>query len=194
MKTLASLLVALALLLAAPLWMAAQEGDEPQPKAEKSPAVDPLALAGKAVGGEWVDEKGIKDPSAPHGRFISTWGMGKKIVYSKTYWVKDRKPVQIYEGASYWHPSRKLVVYFEIPAAGGLYEGEVEEKDGVSIARFKDITDKGVVEYEQRGKYLDDDTMESGVYVKKGDEFVLSHSFKFHRKPIGWELAKEDTK
>lgn len=188
--------VALALLLALPIWMAAQEGEKPQPepKTEAKPAADPMALAGKAVGGEWVDEKGVKDPTAPHGRFLCTWGMGNKIVYSKTFWVKDRKATQIYEGASYWHPSRKKVVYFEIPAAGGLYEGETDEKDGVSIARFSDITDKGVVHYEQHGKYLDDDTMESTVYVKKGDELVKSHAFKFHRKPIGWELTKEETK
>jgi hypothetical protein len=33
--------------------------------------------------------------------------------------------------------------------------------------------------------------MESTVYTKKDGKLTPMHSFKFHRKPIGWELDKE---
>jgi hypothetical protein len=181
---------------ALPLLMTAQEGDKPAPA--ETPAAAPakayLEIAGKAVGGEWVDQKGIDDPEAPHGRFICTWGVNNKIVLSKTYWANKGKAVQIYDGSTYWHPEKKCAVSFSIGAEGQVHEGTVEEKDGVSIVRFQVLSAAGATDWEQHGKYLDKDTMESTVYVKKDGKLVPSHVFKFHRKEIGFGLKKEVAK
>lgn len=183
MRNLLVLLCALVLTLAVPVLLSGQD-DKPGPN--KAEVVDPLADAARAVGGEWVDEAGVKDPNASHGRFISEWAPGKKLLRSRTFWHTGGKGTQIYEGAQYWHPGRKELVMFEVSSAGEVYEGVITEKEGTSIVRFTAYSAAGKAEYEQHGGYIDDDTMWSKVYQKKGEELALLKEFKFHRKPVGW--------
>lgn len=195
MKLMLCALLTVLAVAALPIFMTAQEGEKPAPAGEAVAPADAdkafLELAGKAVGGEWVDEKGVKDPSAPHGRFTTEWGIGKKLLNSRTYWVTARKAAQIYEGSSYWHPEKKCGAFFSVGAAGQLHDGTIEDKDGLSTYRFRLSSAKGVSDWEQHTKYLDADTMESTVYTKKDGKLVVAHAFKFHRKPVGWELDKE---
>lgn len=195
MKSALRTMLAVFVVAALPLLMTAQEGEKPAATpAPADPAKAYLELAGKAVGGEWVDQKGIDNPEAPHGRFICTWGVNNKIVLSKTFWANKGVATQIYDGSTYWHPEKKCAVSFSIGAEGQVHDGTVEEKDGVSITRFTVTDAKGTTDWEQHGKYLDKDTMESTVYVKKDGKLIPSHVFKFHRKEIGFGLKKEGAK
>jgi hypothetical protein len=161
---------------------------------DKTPA-DPLATAKRAVGGVWVAEQGISDPIAPHGRFTARLGINGKIVHDQTWWFQDGKPTHggpIYEGSTYWHPGRKEVAFYQMSQAGELFEGNVEEReDGTTVTRWKAYSERGVVDYESHGRYLDDDTMTSTVYVRRGEELHQLHAFKFHRKPEGWPETDE---
>lgn len=188
-----SLLAAMLLAVSVPMLSADDEAKPEAPKDEPATLED----CGKAVGGIWIGEEGIKDPKAPHGRFISEWGVNEKVCRSRTYWVQGGKEMQIYEGAQYWHPKRKELVFFEVSYQGELYDGTIVKRGEESVSKWTAYSDKGEVEYEQRGSYIDNDTMVSKVYYKKDGEWVHMRTYKFHRKPLDWkgdEPEKKDEK
>jgi hypothetical protein len=177
------LAVALLIALFLPVFMGAEDEKPAEKPADKPSSLEESA---KGIGGIWIAEQGIKDPKAPHGRFRVEWGVNKKLIRSRTWWVKDGIETQIYEGAQYWHPGRKELVFFEVAASGELYEGVIVEREGAHLSKWTAHSDKGSVEYEQHGEYVDDDTMNSRVYYRKDGELVLLSTYKFHRKPDGW--------
>ena len=184
-----SVFASLLLTVALPVFMSAEDEEQP---AEIKDEPSSLEDCGKAVGGIWIAEEGIKDPSAPHGRFISEWGVNEKVCRSRTYWVQDGKETQIYEGAQYWHPKRKELVFFEVSFQGELYDGTIVKRGDLSVSKWTAYSEKGEVEYEQRGEYLDDDTMISEVYYKKDGEWVHMRTYKFHRKPLDWKPEEKN--
>jgi hypothetical protein len=160
---------------------------------DEKPAVklDPLAAAGKGVGGEWVAEPGHEDPRLPHGRFKVEYGMGKKLLNDKTFWFTKGEGNQIYEGATYYHPGKKQVVFYQVAKNGELYEGTISEEEGVSVSKWTAYSADKTTEYKQTSKYLDNDTLESTVFVKEGDDWKVMHTFKFHRKASGWDKKEK---
>lgn len=176
----AALLIALFL----PVFMGAEDEKPEAPAPKEEPAS--LDDSARAIGGIWVAEDGVKDPKAPHGRFTAEWGVGKKLIRSRTYWVQGGKQSLLYEGAQYWHPGRKALVFYEMEHTGNLFEGEIVKLGDEYVTRWSAHTAAGEIKYERRGEYLDDDTMLSRLFEVRDGEPVLVAEYKLLRKPDGW--------
>lgn len=192
-----SVIVALVVILALPALVdRAQDEPADEPEKEKKPkkpdAKALLEKAGKAVGGVWVEQAGIDDPNAPHGKFSSEWGINKKMLKGKTWWLQDGKDTLIYEGIQFWHPDEEKLMHYEVGFTGGIFDGASELKDGKWINKFTSYEGGKTVEYEQHGEYLNDNTMTSIVYVKQDGKLKKFREYKFYRKPKGWPNEDAD--
>ncbi len=156
-----------------------------------------LEQSAKQVGGIWVTDKGVADPSSGYNYFRAEWGVGKKVLRSTTWAVRDGKTIQLYGGAQYWHPGRNELTYHEIGRNGEVYIGTVVEHDGTQLHRFTSYTADAETRYEQHVRFDDKDTISSRVLMFKDGEGKEVMTFKFIRKPDGWPQetdAKADKK
>lgn len=153
----------------------APDAPEPQPSS--------LEHSGRLVGGQWVTQT---DAAKPYNGFKLEWGIGKQLIWGSTFSVKAGERSVLYEGAQFWHPAEKKLLYFECAANGDVYEGEIKRKGEAEIAAFTAYSEKGKTSYEQHSRLTDKDTLESTVYIRDGAELKRAHSFSFTRKPESW--------
>jgi hypothetical protein len=151
-----------------------------------------LEESAKQVGGMWVTEKGVADPAAGYNYFRADWGVGKKMLRSTTWAVKDGKTIQLYGGAQYWHPGRNELAFHEVSRNGDVYIGKVVEEDGAQVHRFTSYTANDETGFEQHVRFEDKDTISSKVLMVKDGESKEVLSFKFVRKPDGWPREKAE--
>ncbi|MBX3459974.1 MAG: hypothetical protein KF696_08405 [Planctomycetes bacterium] len=164
-----------------------EEGDKDE--TPDSPEPSSLEHSGKLVGGQWVTQT---DPDKPYNGFTYEWGIGKQLIWGRTFAANAGATKVLYEGAQYWHPGEKKLRYFECATGGEVYEGEITRKGETEISAFKAYGDKGVTEYEQHSKLTDKDTLESTVFIRQGEEFKQAHKFKFTRKPADWPPKQDN--
>lgn len=166
-------------------WKPAKPAEKQNDESPDTPEPQPSSLehSGKLVGGQWVTQT---DPERPYNGFKLEWGIGKQLIWGCTFAVKAGERSVLYEGAQYWHPAEKKLLYVECAANGDVYEGEIQRKVETEIAAFTAYSDKGQTSYEQHSRLTDKDTLESTVYVRDGADLKKAHSFKFTRKPENW--------
>lgn len=63
-------------------------------------AVDPLAPFERFVGGQWHLEGSYQE---------FEWGVGRRVVRSRGYFLEDGKPKLVAEGIWFWHPGEKRI-------------------------------------------------------------------------------------
>lgn len=88
----AAALVATALLI--PGWA------HSQPEGEDAPAPGPLAGFERLIGGRWHLEGSYQE---------FEWGVGRRSVKARSYFVVEGKPRLVSEGTWYWHPGEGKV-------------------------------------------------------------------------------------
>jgi hypothetical protein len=154
------------ILLAQPITQA----DEPS-----TPPADPLLPFARFVGGAWETEGDFKVHVAYE------WGLNKKLLKIKSYFVGKNGPQLAYESVVYWHPQKKEVVFQSISAQGGMFDGVMTPKGDVYTSVFTSYEGDKVVPFRQTIEFLDDDHVLWTVLGKKGDEWVELHKAREHR-------------
>jgi hypothetical protein len=66
----------------------------------QQPAADPLAPFERLVGGQWHLEGSYQE---------FEWGLGRRSVKSRGYFMVDGKPRLVSEGVWFWHPGEKQI-------------------------------------------------------------------------------------
>jgi len=161
MRSLSLAAVALAVLVAAGRLAAA---DTPA-------AVNKLAAL-ERFAGEWVVDGKWYDGTSLHARGVYEWGLGKKIMKTRTFVTDHGKEYQRYESVMAWHPEKKSIFEISFAFDGELTEVLIESKD-------KDTLHIGWVPYDkgkpsrlrQVIKFLDKDSFRWVVSFKQNDDW-----------------------
>lgn len=83
-----------AIALVTPAWVQAQ------PDNTESTAPNPLAPFERLIGGQWHLEGSYQE---------FEWGVGRRSVKARGYFLVDGKPKLVSEGAWFWHPEEKRI-------------------------------------------------------------------------------------
>jgi uncharacterized protein YndB with AHSA1/START domain len=179
-----------ALLLVAALFcgsLAAGAGEpapQPQAAAQANPAAvaDPLAPLARLVGGQWRGEIKLLDGAVIRARHVFEWGLGGKILKSKTYGAFSDRPEQlVYEGLFAWHPEKKKITFQEVAAYGGTNEGTIEPEGNALHYHWTQSSSSGATIFKETLIFPDNDHYTSEAYkqTENGwEKFTLSSSFR----------------
>jgi hypothetical protein len=138
---------------------------------DKVKAVNRLAplerFAGEwSVDGKWSNGDGLK------ARAVYQWGLGKKIMTSKTFVMNGDKEYQRYEGVFAWHPEKKQLFHISFSFDGGFSEVIVDSKDKDTLNfGFVPFTEGKPQNLRQTIRFLDDDRFQWIVLLKQGEEW-----------------------
>lgn len=149
---------------------------EPPAKAAAAPP-NPLEPLGHLVGGEWHGKLELVDGAVIRARHVFEWGLGRRILKSKTYGAVGDGPEQlVYEGVYGWHPEKKAIVFREFSAFNSVNEGTVTPEGNALHYAWAEHSSKGVTEYRETLRFPDTDH-----YVSEGDR----------KTGDGWEKCVE---
>jgi hypothetical protein len=100
----------------------------------RGPAADKPAVPNKLAplerfAGEWVVDGKWSDGSRLHARNIYEWGLGKKIMKTRTFVQNGASEYQRYEGILAWHPEKKCIFQIYFAFDGSMRESVIEAKD-----------------------------------------------------------------
>lgn len=166
--------------------------DEPAPQPQttaqaksESPA-HPLAPLAHLMGGQWRGQIKLIDGTVIRARHVYEWGLGGKILKSKTYGaIGDGPEALVYEGLFAWHPEKKAIGFQEVAAYGGTNEGTIEPEGNALHYFWTQYSSDGVTVYKETLLFPDNDHYTSEAY-KKTDEgwekFTAESSFR--REPL----------
>jgi hypothetical protein len=120
--------------------------------------------------GEWQIDAKWSDGRPLHARNLYTWGLGKKIMTSKTFVTADGKEYQRYEGILAWHPDKKSLFHISFTYDGSLSQSIVEmpSKDTLHIG-FVPFEAGKPSQVRQVIRFLDNDHFNWVVSLKDGD-------------------------
>jgi hypothetical protein len=83
--------------------------------------------------GEWTVEGKWNSGDELRARNVYEWGLGKKIIKSKTFVKSDKGEYQRYEGVMAWHPKKKQLFIISFAYDGNMTENVIEPKDDSTI-------------------------------------------------------------
>lgn len=118
----------------------------------------PLSGFDPYIGGEWQLGETYQ---------VFEWGVGKKSVKSKSYFVMDGKPTLASEGYWFWHPGEETIIgYFtavNMPAS--LFEYTTDFEDNRMISTLITYDDKGsVTKYKEIMDFKSEKNYEWSLY------------------------------
>ena len=143
-----------------------QDGDKKpvklDPMAALAPFVGEWHVEGKWAGGEPLKARGVYE-----------WGLGKKIITTKTFVMDKGKEYQRYQGVMAWHPKKKSL--YQVSFA---YDGQISEV--IMESREKDTIHIGYTPFHadqpqpvrQTLRLTDKDHFVWTVELKKGEEWT----------------------
>ena len=102
------------------------DGVSAQDKA-KSTETNQLAPLSRFVG-EWTVEGKWSSGDELRARNVYEWGLGNKIIKSKTFVKADKGEYQRYDAVMSWHPKKKQLFIISFAYDGGMTENVIEPK------------------------------------------------------------------
>lgn len=177
-----------ALLLGSALVASAAAASPPAPSANpgQNGTEDPLAPLARLVGGQWRGTIKLLNGTTIHARHVFEWGLGGKILRSKTYGAFGENPERlVYEGFYTWHPQQKTIVFQEVAAYGATDEGTIEPEGTALHYRWSQYSSEGVTVFKETLLFPDNDHYISEAFKKTEDgweKFTAESSF--HREPL----------
>lgn len=101
---------------------------------------NPLAPFDPLIGGEWHQEGNYQ---------VLAWGVGRKTVTSRHYFLVDGEPQLVSEGFWFWHPNEQTIkgtfVAIEMPVE--LFEYTTKFEGNKMVSELKAFTSEGVDEH-----------------------------------------------
>ncbi len=140
-------------------------------KTETKSADNKLAVL-ERFAGEWVVDGKWSNGDTLHARNTYAWGLGKKIMTSRTFVKNGDKEYQRYEGIFAWHPEKKSLFHISFTFDGSISEVLVEAKDKdmleIGLRPFAEGKESKV---RQTIRFLDNDRYQWVVFLKNGDSW-----------------------
>ena len=170
----------------------AARADEPASRpqeaaqAKSESAAHPLAPLAHLVGGQWRGQIKLLDGTVIRARHIYEWGLGGKIIKSKTYGaLGDGPEALVYEGLFAWHPEKKKIAFLEVAAYGGTNEGTIEPEGSALHYVWTQYSSSGATVYKETLLFPDNDHYTSEAHKKTDsgwEKFTTDCSFR--REPL----------
>lgn len=183
-----TILLALAVVCASMAVAAGESTPQPQEpiQAESESASAPLAALARLAGGQWRGTIKLLDGSVIRARHIYEWGLGGKILKSKTYGAFGERPeALVYEGLFAWQPEKKAIAFQEVAAYGGTNEGTIEPEGNALHYLWTQYSSSGAEVFKETLVFPDNDHYTSEAYKKTEDgweKFTAESSFR--REPL----------
>ena len=97
---------------------------------------NPLQPFERLIGGTWELEGSTQE---------FEWGVGRKFVVSRSYFIVDGNPRKVSEGFWYWHPGEKEIrgVFVAIDMPVQLFDYTTRFEGGKMISRLRSYTTGG---------------------------------------------------
>lgn len=142
-------------------------GATPEPRASVTPIaqLEPLSR----IIGKWETIKSDDDGGVFHARVENEWGLDGKTINSKTFLIRDGKPMPTYESVYYWHPGRAAISFQSHAIWNALYDGTIEVDGDVVTGDWRAYSDKGMDEFRMNIQFTDEDSYRWTVYQRAGD-------------------------
>ena len=183
-----TILVALVILCGGLAVQAAEPAPRPQEaaKAKSETVQDPLAPIAHLVGGQWRGQITLIDGTVIHARHVYEWGLGGKIIKSKTYGaLGDGPEALVYEGLFAWHPEKKAIGFQEVAAYGGTNEGTIEPEGNALHYYWTQFSSNGVSVFKESLLFPDRDGYVGEAYRKTDDGWEkFTAESPFRREPL----------
>ena len=131
-------------------------------------AQSPLKGFEPFIGGEWYLENSFQ---------TLEWGVGKKSVIAKNYFLINDRQTLVSEGMWLWHPERrKIIGYFTaINMPVSFFEYETDFVDGVMKSKIKAYDLQGnLTVYQESWTIVKENEFEWMLYEQVGSEWVQS--------------------
>ncbi len=126
-------------------------------------STDPLAPFERLVGGRWSIEGSYQE---------FEWGLGRRSVKARSYFVVDGEPILVSEGMWYWSPAeeriRGVFTAIEMPVVHFDYTTRFEGDVMLNELRSYDA-DGGETVYEETWEFTDDDHFLWKLFRKTAD-------------------------
>lgn len=182
------ILLALLLLCGSLAARADEPASRPQEatQAKSESAANPLAPLAQLVGGQWRGQITLIDGTVIRARHIYEWGLGGKIIKSKTHGaIGDGPEALVYEGLFAWHPEKKKIAFQEVAAYGGTNEGTIEPEGSALHCFWTQYSSSGATVYKETLLFPDNDRYTSEAHKKtdNGWEKFTAESI-FRREPL----------
>jgi hypothetical protein len=140
--------------------------------AEDKPAADDKLAPLERFAGEWTVEGKWADGNTLRARNVYEWGLGKKIMTSKTFVRDGNREYQRYEGVMAWRPEKNSLFHISFAFDGAISESLVESKDRDTILiGWKPYTEGKESKVRQTIRFLDKDQFQWVVELKDGEEW-----------------------
>jgi len=170
----------------------AARADEPASRpqasaqAKSEPAAHPLAPLARLVEGQWRGQIVLLDGTVIRARHVFEWGLGGKIIKSKTYGAFGDRPEQlVYEGLFAWHPEKKTISFQEVAAYGGTNEGTIEPEGNALHYRWTQYGSGGATVFKETLLFSDDDHFTSEAHKQTDDGWEkFTEESSFRREPL----------
>jgi hypothetical protein len=132
---------------------------------------DPMTALAPFVG-EWHIEAKWNTGEKLKARGIYDWGLGKKILVTKTFVGEPDKEYQRYEGVMTWHPAKKSLYQITFAYDGSITETMIEtkEKDTLHLG-YVPFTEGKPSLLRQTIRFTDKDHFVWTVQLKQGDDW-----------------------
>jgi hypothetical protein len=115
-------------------------------------------------------------------RVVYEWGLNRRLLKAKSYLQGDKGEQLVYESVFTWHPERKKVIFLSVSAAGGIFEGTLEQRNNTFESRFNSYSAGATSIFRQTIQFLDDDHTVWTVFMKKGEDWIKVIESKQHRE------------
>jgi len=150
--------------------------------ADDKPAADPLAPLARFVG-EWAVDGKWSGGEPLRARMVCEWGLGKKILKTKTFVQGGDKEDQRYEAVMAWHPEKKCLYEVSFAFDGSISEYRLDAKDRDTLhVGFEPVPGGKAANVRQVLRFPDDDNFQWTVMVKQGDEWKQIMDATWKRK------------
>lgn len=162
--------------------------------AEEGEAETPagMKLMERHVGGNWVVVRDAWDADDDADFYRVNWGFGRRIAYIRTFELTKGKVTKKFEGAHYWHPRRKEVVFFQVGLDGTLFEGTSSEERDVQQATWTAWHEGREIKLRQTIRFTGKDTSKSTIFEQDNGRWDQQMFVEFVRKQEGWQKRREE--
>ena len=153
----------IAMMVTAAVLSLAVSGASSEETATEPGSTDPLAPFERLVGGRWSIEGSCQE---------FEWGLGRRSVKARSYFVIDGEPMLVSEGMWYWNPAeeqiRGVFTAIEMPVVYFDYATRFEGDVMMNELRSYDAAG-GKTVYEETWEFTDDDHFLWTLFRKTAD-------------------------
>jgi hypothetical protein len=149
------------------------------------PAASPLAPFGRLIGGQWHLEGSYQE---------FEWGVGRRSVRARSYFILERGPKLVSEGIWYWHPGEKQIrgvfTAIDMPVVFFDYRTRFEGAKMINELSSYDLTG-GETAYVETWDFTDETHFEWKLFRKTPDGLQEEMGGTYARKTTGNSIATQ---